>query len=221
LAQLAEPTAGEDDLKAKLRGLLLGALGVLAADPATIAQCREIFSQAGDTPGSEDPELLAAATSVVAAHGNTEDYETMLAGFESATTPQEQLRHLYALSEFRQADLVQRTCELAMSSKVKTQNAPFVIRMCIANRDHGALAWKFLTDRWVDAVAKFPSNTIVRMVDSVKMLTQPQQVEQVNEFFRAHPIPQAALTLRQILERQQVNAALLARETDRFPASLG
>jgi puromycin-sensitive aminopeptidase len=221
LSQLGEPTTGEDELTAKVRGLLLGALGVLAADPETVARCREIFTQGSDTPGSEDPELLAAATSVVAAHGQTDDYEAMLAGFESASTPQEQLRHLYALSEFRQADLIQRTCELAMSSKVKSQNAPFVIRMCIANRHQGALAWEFLTDHWADAVADFPSNTIVRMVDSVKMLTQPEQVDQVQEFFRAHPIPQAALTLRQILERQQVNAALLARETDRFPTYLG
>jgi puromycin-sensitive aminopeptidase len=220
LAQLGDPTEGEDELKGKLRGLLVGALGGLAAEPSTIARCRGIFSRAAAEPGSEDPELLAAATSVVAIHGQAEDYEKILAGFTAARTPQEQLRHLYALSEFGQAELMQRTCELAMSSDVKTQNAPFLLRMCIANRQQGALAWEFVTDHWADAVAKFPSNTIVRMVDSVKLLTGPQQVSQVNEFFEANPIPQAALTLRQILERQAVNAALAARERDRFPASL-
>lgn len=220
LTQLGDPTAGEDEMRSKLRGLLVGALGGLAAEPATIARCREIFSRAGTAPGSEDPELLAAATSVVATHGQVDDYETMLAGFASARTPQEQLRHLYALSEFGQADLIQRTCELAMSPEVKTQNAPFLLRMCIANRHHGALAWEFLTDHWTEAESRFPSNTIVRMVDSVKLLTKPEQVRQVATFFEAHPIPQAALTLRQILERQAVNAALLAREADRFPAAL-
>jgi puromycin-sensitive aminopeptidase len=222
LIELGDPVAGEDDLRGKLRGLLLGALGTLAADPPTIARCREIFS-AADTSAENapaDPELLAAATSVVATHGQIDDYEKMLASFESARTPQEQLRHLYALSEFSQADLIQRTCELAMSPKVKTQNAPFLIRMCIANRHHGALAWEFLADHWDEAVAKFPSNTIVRMVDSVKTLTGPEQVAQVNRFFAEHPIPQAALTLRQILERQEVNAALLSREASRFPAAL-
>jgi puromycin-sensitive aminopeptidase len=220
LTQLGDPTEGEGELHSKLRGLLVGALGGLAAEPSTIARCREIFSRAGAEPGSEDPELLAAATSVVATHGQVDDYETMLAAFTAARTPQEQLRHLYALSEFGQADLLQRTCELAMSSEVKTQNAPFLLRMCIANRRHGALAWEFLTDHWTEAVAKFPSNTIVRMVDSVKLLTQPDQVRQVAEFFQANPIPQAALTLRQILERQAVNSALVAREVDRFPAAL-
>lgn len=220
LAELGDPVEGEDDLRGKLRGLLLGALGVLAADQPTIARCREIFTESGSDTAIEDPELLAAATSVVAAHGHVDDYEKMLAGFEAARTPQEQLRHLYALSEFSQAELIQRTCELAMSPKVKTQNAPFVIRMCIANRHHGALAWEFLTDHWAEAVAQFPSNTIVRMVDSVKTLTRPEQVEQVTAFFAEHPIPQAALTLRQILERQQVNASLASREAARFSASL-
>lgn len=220
LTELGEPSIGEDDLRAKLRGLLLGALGVLAADQPTITRCRGIFAAAGSGSTDVDPELLAAATSVVAAHGNVDDYEKMLAGFESARTPQEQLRHLYALSEFSQAELIQRTCELAMSPKVKTQNAPFVIRMCIANRYQGALAWKFLNTHWAAAVAQFPSNTIVRMVDSVKTLTRPEQVVQVNEFFAENPIPQAALTLRQILERQRVNASLATRESDRFSSSL-
>jgi len=223
LIELGDPVAGEDDLRGKLRGLLVGALGVLAADPPTIARCREIFSAASATSEEtqEDPELLAAATSVVAAHGQSDDYDKMLAGFEAARTPQEQLRHLYALSEFSQAELIQRTCELAMSPKVKTQNAPFLIRMCIANRHHGASAWEFVADHWEEALSQFPSNTIVRMVDSVKTLTRPEQVAQIHAFFAEHPIPQAALTLRQILERQQVNAALASREAERFPASLG
>ena len=39
-------------------------------------------------------------------------------------------------------------------------------------------------------------------------------------FFAEHPIQQAAKTLDQVLERQRVNAALRAREHDRFAAAL-
>ena len=65
----------------------------------------------------------------------------MLSRFQTGSTPQEQLRHLYALTEFDDEGLILRTCEFAMSDAVKTQNAPFVLRQAIANRRHGAAAW--------------------------------------------------------------------------------
>ena len=113
-----------------------------------------------------------------------------------------------------------RTCELAMSDEVKTQNAPFLLRACIANRRHGAAAWRFVRQHWDEANARFPSNTIVRMIDSVKLLTDEAVAADVQAFFAEHPIEQAAKTLDQILERQRVNTALRAREHQRFAAAL-
>jgi hypothetical protein len=58
------------------------------------------------------------------------------------------------------------------------------------------------------------------MIDSVKTLTAPTVVADVQGFFSEHPIPQAAKTLDQILERQRVNAAMREREGERFAESL-
>ncbi|MGI9052751.1 MAG: ERAP1-like C-terminal domain-containing protein, partial [Ilumatobacteraceae bacterium] len=104
--------------------------------------------------------------------------------------------------------------------EVKTQNAPFLLRQCIANRRHGAAAWQFIRQRWDDANQRFPSNTIVRMVDPLRLLTDPSVAADVQAFFAEHPIEQAAKTLDQILERQRVNVALRAREHDRLAAAL-
>ena len=103
---------------------------------------------------------------------------------------------------------------------MKSQNAPFLLGRCIANRDHGALAWRTIRERWSEAVARFPSNTIVRMVDSVKLLNRPEQEADVQGFFAEHDIPQSAKTLQQILERQRVNVALRTRETDRLSSDI-
>ena len=167
-----------------------------------------------------DPELVAAATVVVAATGGATDHAAMVEGFRTADTPQEQLRYLYALAEFDDAELIRRTCELAMSDEVKTQNAPFLLRACIANRRHGAVAWDFTARNWDETNRRFPTNTIVRMVDSVKLLTDPAVVTSVQAFFAEHPIPQAEATLRQILERQRVNAAATATQAPRLVAAL-
>ncbi len=201
VADLGEPSATEDALVARLRGLLVGALAILGGDIDTQAHCRSVL----ESPEMHHPDLVAAATSVVASTGDEQDYEWMLDRYRNGTTPQEQLRHLYALTEFDDAGLMARTCSLAMSDEVKTQNAPFVLRMCIANRHHGEAAWAFVRDHWYEATTRFPSNTIVRMVDSVKLLSTAEQVRSTRAFFADHPIPQAAETLRQILERQEVN----------------
>jgi hypothetical protein len=42
----------------------------------------------------------------------------------------------------------------------------------------------------------------------------------VQSFFSEHPIEQAKKSLDQVLERQRVNAAMLARESERLSAEL-
>jgi hypothetical protein len=83
------------------------------------------------------------------------------------------------------------------------------------------MAWKAVRQQWERANEVFPNNAIVRMVDSVKMLTGEAVVADVQAFFGEHPIPQAAQTLEQVLERQRVNAAMQTREGARLAAVLG
>ena len=220
LAELGEPQADDSDLTAKLRGLLVTTAGVLGRDEFIIGACRDLLESSTEPDNDVDPELVAAATSVVAATGTVADYERLQHGFLTASTPQEQLRQLYALTEFDDEALVLRTCEFALTDNVKTQNAPFVLRMAMANRRHGTAAWEFVKNNWEHANKEFPTNTIVRMVDSVKLLTTPELVADVQTFFVEHPIPQAVKTLDQILERQGINAALLARDAGDLRAYL-
>ncbi len=212
VADLGDPADGESDLTGKLRGLVTASLAVLGADRPTVERCRELYQASVDARGSVHPELVAAATSVVAATGGADDFDRLFDAYKNASTPQDQLRHLYALAEFDDEALVLRTCELCFGDDVKTQNAPYVLRSCIANRRHGTAAWSFVRQRWDDATARFPDNSIDRIADGVKWLTKPVDVADVQGFFAEHPIPQAAKTLDQILERQRVNAAARARE---------
>lgn len=221
VARLGDPVPGEDALVAKLRGLLVGALAVLGGHAPTRQHGRALFAQGLADPTHVDPELLQAATSAYAASGGPAEFEVLLDGYRRGGTPQERLRYLYALPQLDDAKLLTQTCELAMSDEVKTQDAPFLLNSCIANRRFGSVAFRFVRDHWTTANERFPANTIVRMVDSVKLLNRAVDVATARDFFASHPIPQAAATLRQILERQHVNAALRARESARLEAALG
>jgi puromycin-sensitive aminopeptidase len=160
--------------------------------------------------------LVAAATTVVAATGDRSDYDFIRERYLTSENPQEQLRFLYALCEFDDPARIGETCEFALSSHVKSQNAPFVLARCIAARRHGSTAWEFVKANWSRATSTFPSNSIVRMADPVKYLNTPDRVRDAQEFFEMNPIPQAAKTLEQILERHRVNARLRSREESRL-----
>jgi aminopeptidase N len=207
---------GEDDLTGELRGLLIRALAVLGDDADAQAEAAERFEQQLRDPASVDPPVTAAVVAVVAANGGEAEYDRYIERFKEATTPQEQLRYLYALADFPDEELMARTLEFLIGPDVKTQNAPYALARCILNRERGEQAWRFVREHWDHANAAFPNPSIVRMVDPVKTLTRPEQQADVAGFFAEHDIPQAAKTLQQVLERQRVNVALRTREAPRL-----
>jgi puromycin-sensitive aminopeptidase len=216
LARLGwEPSSDDGDLRRELRGQLIRAMALLAADQATIDRARATFRE-----GVAGPAVLAACTSITAATGDEADYEHFLAGFLTADTPQERLRFLYGLAEFPSQELMDRTLAFAVSGEVRTQNAPFLLNRCIAQRELGAHAWRFVREHWPELVKLFPDNLIVRMIDPVKLLLRPEQQADVSAFFAEHPIPQSAKTLSQVLERQQVNMALFERDSSALGSGL-
>jgi puromycin-sensitive aminopeptidase len=210
------PAEGESDLTSKLRGLVVGVLAIQGNDPDAQARCREMLNDE-----TTDPELAATAAAAVASIGTDADYEDYLQRFRAATTPQLKLRYMFSLAEFPTEEQIRRTIDLALSGEVKSQDAPFLLNRCIANRWHGPMAWEIVRRQWPELLDKFPNNTHVRMVGSITTLTTPHVVADVQSFFAEHPIPQATKTLEQLLERQRVNADLRAREADPLATALG
>ena len=204
-----KPVVGEEDLVAKLRGLIVQLLAIHGKDADAQRQCRDILFNNTVT----EPELVAAATNVVAATGDVTDYEWFLGRYRDPSTPQEQIRMLYALAEFDNADLIARTCDFALTSEVKTQNAPFLLNRCIANRKHGEQAWNFVRKNWQHANDAFPGNTIIRMASATSTLNSDAMEADIQSFFSEHPIAQAGKMLDQVLERQRVNTDLRRRES--------
>jgi puromycin-sensitive aminopeptidase len=215
-----QPVAGEPERVGRLRGLLVVAAAVQGADATAQARCLELAGAARVDPDAVHPELIAAATTTLAATGDEHTFDLLVEGFRTGSTPQAQLRNLYSLAELPTAELIERVCEFAFSGEVRTQNAPFLLNLCIAHREHGAVAWRVVRENWATANAEFPSSTIPRMVSSVKLLNTPDLQADVHAFFGEHGIPQAAKTLEQILERQRVNVALRSREEAALGAHL-
>jgi len=215
-----EPREGERDLDKPLRGALMSALGVLGADPQAFGMAMEIERESrGD--GKVDPSLVAASVGIVAAGGTPEDFDRYLEAIGSARTPQEELRYLYALPEFRDAMLLDRTVGMTLTDEIRSQNVPGVLARSMANRDNGSRAWAFVKDHWDEIVSRVAPTTLIYVADGVRYLTEPDQVKDAAAFFEAHPIPQSSLQLQQILERQRVNERFRTRAAPELMSAFG
>ncbi len=207
------PTGVEDERTGELRATLVRLRGAIADHPATIAACRARL----DHP---DPTLAAAALGVVAAHGGAEDFARIRRRYETATDPQTEQRHLAALADFPDEELVRTILEGTLDGSVRTQDGPYLIRRALYNRNAGPQAWDFLTSRWDDVVVTFPSNSLSRMLEGVTALDRTELAGQVHDFVTAHPVPQGAKQVAQHLERLDVNVALRTRESERLAAAV-
>ncbi len=207
-----EAREGDGDRMRALRGALLQGLGVLGEDPNAAAMAREFEGEAR-AGKPVDAALAAAAVSVVAHHGDAEDYGRFVAWSNEAPTPQEQLRYLFALPMFPDADQLQATLRATTDGGIRTQNAPFVLAYATIGRDLGPVAWAFIKAHWNELCERFPSSLVIRMADGVRYLSTPELAADARAFFEAHPIPQSAKGLQQVLERQSVAVALRRRAT--------
>ena len=100
-------------------------------------------------------ELVAAAIDVVAAHGDEAWFDRFVDRYRAGGTPQEELRYINAMTRFTDPDLQDRLLEMLVT-EVRTQNAPYVLAMSLANPVIGTRAWAFMRDRWSDLVDALP-----------------------------------------------------------------
>ena len=214
------PRDDDDDRDRQLRGDLVRALGTIANDPEIQAEAQRTVSVAQRTPELVDAALIAAAVDVVASIGDETDFDEFLQAWRTAATPQEEIRYLYALSDFTDPGLASRLHQLILDGEVRSQNAPFVLGRALANRESGAATWQFITSNWSELNEMFATSSIVRMVAGIARLDTPEQAAEVDAFFQQNPVATGGRTLEQLLEKQRVQVALRQRESDRLSAFL-
>jgi len=210
-----EPASGEDARTRQLRGVTLDALGTLAENPSVIARARGTYAA-----GDRDPDVTTASVAIVAGTGDGDTFAEFVERANAASTPQEQLRYLYALGTFPTEALVLRAVEHAMSDAVRAQNGPFVIQRALRNREHGPAVWAFVRDRWDDVRTRFSGSLLPRLLEGVAWLVDDASIIDVPRFLAEHPVPEGARVIMQHLERQRVHRALVDRERDRLSAAL-
>ena len=240
LARLLDP-AELGPFQAAVRGLCMPALDIAGWAAATGETDRErelragLFTLAGTTgndasvneraatlhrTGVADPSLGAAAVAVLAHRGGRADWEDFRSHLDTSTTPQELRRYTFALADFPDLELTRTALQLCLDGVIKSQDGPFVVARALANRTVAPSAWAWVEANWDGLNARFPSNTISRMLSTITTITDPALADAVNTFLDTHPVPQGAKTVIQNREKMQVMVSVAARERALLAASL-
>lgn len=214
------PQAGEHELISQVRGELIGALGALGDDKTIQAEARVRYEQYKKDRDSVDRNIVPALVSILAHIGGATEYEEFKANFQTAKTPQEETRYLFALAAFRPAELFERTLQLTINGEVRTQNAPYLMRSILLNTEGRERAWAFLKEKWDDMGRQYPDNSIVRMCEGIVSLVTPALEADVIDFIASHPVKQGAKTMQQHLEKLRVAVACKQREAVNVEAYL-
>ncbi len=210
-----QPRGGESGLTRRLRGLLITALGRYGKDP-------EIRSKAASLlPGIDalDPEIARAVISVTADAGLA-DYDAFFGKYsDAATPPQDKMRYLHALPLFPDKALAERTFEMALDGRIRTQDAPFVVARMFANPATQAVVVDHFIDDWDAIVSTFPPMLIRRSLTF--LWTASDHASKIHAFFDGRTVRHAEKALPQELEKLDVAVAFRERAGADLAAYLG
>ena len=196
------------------RATLLTIAGTVGNSPDVQQRARALALQYIADPTSLAPELASAVLTVAAQGGDAALYDRYMAELPKLSgRPEDYYRVFYALPEFRDQALVQRTLKFAVSPDVRTQDTAALIGGLIRQPASRDTAWAFVKENWETLTRTLGIfQGLPRIVGSVGAFCSSEKSAEVQAFFEAHPVPGADRVLAQAVERMDNCAAVKARQ---------
>ena len=189
----------------EFKAALIRGLGNICADEKIINYCGELFETYRKNPKDVEANALAATISVLSNNGDSNLYNEFLELYLNSSTPQDEMRFLFALSSFQNIDNFINTLELSLSEKVRTQNAPYLLGQTLRNKKHFSVSWDFIENNWDKINDKFPENSIPRVLTGIRAITDVECSEKIKTFLKNNKVPQGQKTGDQHLEKLNIN----------------
>ncbi|PON95981.1 Peptidase M1, alanine aminopeptidase/leukotriene A4 hydrolase [Trema orientale] len=204
-----QPKAGESHLDAMLRGEVLTALAIYGHD-STLDEASRRFHAFLDDRNTPlfPPDIRKAAYVGVMQRvnaSNRSDYESLLRVYRESDLSQEKTRVLSSLASSPDPKIILEVLNFLLSSEVRSQDAVFGLAVGIEGRE---VAWTWLKDNWEHISKTWGSGFLItRFVSAiVSPFASFEKVKEIEEFFASRTKPAIARTLKQSIERVNINA---------------
>jgi len=193
-------SANDDDDRKALRATLLEILGD-ADDPDAVAAARKITQAYIKDPGAVEGTIIGPALAVAAENGDAALYEQFTQGMATARSTEDYYHFLFALTSFRQPELVQRTLALVDQGKLRQQDYVRLFPALLANSAAREIAWDYLKAHWDSLAEKVTSFGGSGAVPALGGFCSIEKRDEIKQFFASHRAPGAERALQQSLER--------------------
>jgi aminopeptidase N len=200
-SKLGPPSDSDSANTRELRASLFGVLGFYGKDPQIIAQAREIAQKYLADPSSVEPSLGRTATFLAARNGDAALFDQLQKIYETSTNPDFQENALRLLTQFQDPALLERTLDMAVSGKVRNQDA--LIQFAIALQDEHTrdATWKYIQEHWDKVQAQLTTAMGGMLVGSTSGFCSESARDDVQSFFSTHKVPASDRALTQAVER--------------------
>jgi aminopeptidase N len=182
-----------------LRSTLLRILGE-AGDPDAIAAARRFVQEYLGNPASIEGTIADSALRVAAENGDAQLYDELSEALPKAKSADDYYRRLYALAEFRQPALVNKTIALIDAGKIRKQDYPILFNVLLARPASRQPAWSYLKAHWDSLAENVTSFGGSGAITGLRSFCSVELREDVKGFFSQHHAPGAERALHESLE---------------------
>jgi aminopeptidase N/puromycin-sensitive aminopeptidase len=199
-AKLGPPAESDSANTRELRSEIFGLLGHRGADPAILAQAREVATKFLADPASIDATLGQAALAIAARNGDAALFDQLQKVYETSANPEFQEGALQMLTVFTDPALVQRALDYALSGKVRNQDAAIGLGIELQSDENRDLAWSYIQSHWEKIEPLLTPELGAFMVESTGHFCTAEARGSVENFFAAHKVPSADQSVKHAIE---------------------
>ena len=203
------------DSTTRLRNAVLTTAGLVGRDPQVLERARQLAGDLADGKGDVDPSLRGTVVTMAAFSGDATLYDRFAAKAGQARNPEEHYLYLYALTDFRDPVLVNRTLELATTPEIRSQDMARFVGSILRNRDPAVrrTGWSYVKTHWNEIHNKLTMGSGASLVRASGSAACDEAMrDDIVAFFRDHPVTSSERTLKQTVERIDNCTALRNRQ---------
>ncbi|OLC53939.1 MAG: hypothetical protein AUH85_12965, partial [Chloroflexi bacterium 13_1_40CM_4_68_4] len=215
-----DPPSNESDDDRQLRPLAINALGVIAGDPAVLAEARRRIE--GHLDGRPaDPNLILALANVAAAHGDAALHARYYAHRQAVvlTDVQEEQRFMNAFALFRDEKAIAANVAALLDGTIRDQDVMLLLRELMRVPEGRPAYSRAIRERW-DRFAPLDASIRNDVLASLARSTDPALVRDAEAFLRERTEPDMRESAQRDLETLRLNAAAAERVAAELSAAL-
>ncbi|XP_048134295.1 aminopeptidase M1-like [Rhodamnia argentea] len=204
-----EPKEGESHLEAMLRGAILSALAEFGDEPTLKEASRRFhaFLEDRSTP-LLPPDIRGAAYVAVMQTVNASNrsgFESLRRVYRETDLSLEKTRILGSLASCPDPNIILEVLNFILSPEVRSQDAVSGLAVCREGRE---TAWTWLKENWEHIWKTYGSGSLVTWFVSavVSPFASFEKAKEVEDFFATRSKPSITRTLKQSIERVNINA---------------